>query len=143
MPYTYLEDIATADVAFCAQGTTPEELFISAADAMMNVMVDDLATIRHSRKLEIDLRSSDLEMLLFDYLNEIVYLKDARRLLLRAESVAISATDSSFTLHAELYGEEPDAKKHPLKVDVKAVTLHRFSLKKAGSGWEAVVVLDI
>ena len=45
MPYRYLEDIATADVAFEAWGDTLEEMFVAAADATMNVMVSDLDTI--------------------------------------------------------------------------------------------------
>ena len=46
MPYTYLEEIAIADIAFRATGKTQEELFAAAADATVNVMVEDLATIR-------------------------------------------------------------------------------------------------
>jgi SHS2 domain-containing protein len=30
-----------------------------------------------------------------------------------------------------------------MRVDVKAVTLHRFSLTQSDRGWEAVVILDI
>ncbi len=40
MPYKFLEDIATADAAFEALGSTPEELFTEAALATFEVMVD-------------------------------------------------------------------------------------------------------
>jgi SHS2 domain-containing protein len=36
-----------------------------------------------------------------------------------------------------------DPERHPARVDVKAVTLRRFSLKKTGDVWEAFVILDI
>ncbi|HOV88133.1 MAG TPA: archease, partial [Syntrophobacteraceae bacterium] len=40
MPFRYIEDIATADVAFEAWGETLEDLCVAAADATMNVMVE-------------------------------------------------------------------------------------------------------
>ena len=43
MPYEYLEDVATADIAFRAWEPTLEGVFVAAADATMNVMVEDLA----------------------------------------------------------------------------------------------------
>ena len=46
MSYEYLEDMATADVAFRASGATLEELFQSAAKATTNVMVENLDSIR-------------------------------------------------------------------------------------------------
>jgi SHS2 domain-containing protein len=33
--------------------------------------------------------------------------------------------------------------RHRLRMDVKAVTLHRFALKETDQGWEAFVILDI
>ena len=46
-------------------------------------------------------------------------------------------------LRAQLLGENIDPKKHKLKLDVKAVTLHMFRLQKKKNGWEAKFVLDI
>jgi hypothetical protein len=42
MPYRFLEDIATADIAFEARGETLEEVFTAAAEATMNVMIESL-----------------------------------------------------------------------------------------------------
>ena len=41
------------------------------------------------------------------------------------------------------HGEPIDPQRHRLRVDVKAVTLHRFSIEKTAQGWEATVILDI
>jgi SHS2 domain-containing protein len=143
VPYRFRDDIAIADVAFEAMGKTLEEVFIAAADATMNVMVEDLATIGHSQEFVIELAHDQLDLLLFSFLNEIVFLKDARRLLLRVESLSIKRATSGFTLKGTVYGEVLDPLRHPLIVDVKAVTLHRFSLKQTDAGWEAFVILDI
>lgn len=143
MNYQYLPEIATADVAFLAKGKTVDELFAAASDALMNVMVDDLSTIADREKVEIQLSHEDLDLLLFSYLSEFVYFKDARLLLLRARDVTVTKEQSNFALHATLWGEELQPEKHHPGVDVKAVTLHRFELKETTAGWEALVVLDI
>lgn len=143
MPYRYRDDIALADVAFEAWGTSVEEVFIAAADATVNVMVEDLGTIGRSVEHAIELEHSQLDLLLFRFLNELVFLKDARQLLLRVQGLSIKKTNSNFTLKGTVYGEKLDPQKHALNVDVKAVTLHRFSLRKTHAGWEAFVILDI
>jgi SHS2 domain-containing protein len=143
VPYQYRDDIALADVAFDAWGTTVEEAFIAAADATMNVMVDDLNTIGRSLEVPIELEHDQLDLLLFSFLNELIFLKDARQLLLRVESLSIKRENSTSILKGVLFGEGLDPQKHPLGVDVKAVTLHRFSLRRTDKGWEALVILDI
>ena len=143
MPYRYRDDIATADVAFEAWGTNLEQVFVAAADATMNVMVEDLGTIGRSLELTIELEHDQLDLLLFRFLNELIFLKDARKLLLRVESLSIRKVNSNFTLKGVVYGEGLDPQKHPLSVDVKAITLHHFSLRQTHAGWEAFVILDI
>ncbi|OYT40589.1 hypothetical protein B6U80_02575 [Candidatus Pacearchaeota archaeon ex4484_26] len=41
------------------------------------------------------------------------------------------------------YGEKIDVKRHQSLVDVKAVTMHLFEVKKQGKYWKARVVLDV
>jgi SHS2 domain-containing protein len=143
MPYKFLEEIATADVAFEAWGTTLEEMFVAAADATMNVMVQDLNTIADQEHREISVEANAIDMLLFELLQELIYYKDAERLLLRVPNVQIQLHDDHFTLSAEAYGEELNPDKHELIVDVKAVTLHRFEVEPTDSDWRAMVILDI
>ena len=143
MPFRYRDDIALADVAFEAWGTSVEEVFISAADATMNVMVEDLGTIGRSEELTIELEHDQLDLLLFSFLNELIFLKDARQLLLRVKSLSIRRAGEKSILKGVVYGEGIDPQKHPLRVDVKAVTLHRFNLRQTDAGWEASVILDI
>jgi len=142
MPYQYLDDIATADVAFLATGTSLEELFSAAGDALMNVMVADLAAILRRDTVTVDLEETDLDLLLFSFLQELIFYKDARQLLLRTSRIAITEVDGTH-LRAILSGERIDPLRHKLDVDVKAVTLYRFRVEKVGEGWEAQVILDI
>ena len=48
-----------------------------------------------------------------------------------------------YHLTAEATGEKLNPLRHELLVDVKAVTLHRFTVKQTPEGWEATVILDI
>jgi len=143
MPYRYLDDIAIADAAFEARGSSPEELFAAAADALLNVMLDDPAALGRVEELAVDLIEDDLELLLFSFLNELLFFKDARRLLLRVSSLAIGRRDGQCTLQGILYGERADRFGQLLNTDVKAVTLHRFEVLERDGLWRATVVLDV
>ena len=110
---------------------------------MMNVMVGDLVSISDEQHRKIEVDSDAIDMLLFELLQELIFYKDAQRLLLRVSDVRIREQDGQFILQAEAYGEELNMEKHDLVVDVKAVTLHRFRVEQTPKGWEALVIVDI
>lgn len=143
MPFEYRGDIANADIAFNAWGRTLEEVFKAAAEATMQVMVEDLTAVRPTETVEVKLDHSEEEMLLFDFLNELLFHKDARRLILLPAQLTISKVGAAFTLRATLQGEEIDSSRHRLNTDVKAVTMLRFSVAPVPEGWRATVVLDV
>ena len=94
-PYRYLEGIATADVAFEAWGATKEETFLAAADATLNTMVEEIGTVAPREHREISIVADALDLLLFELLQELVYHKDAGRLLLRVRDLRIEETGGS------------------------------------------------
>ena len=143
MPYKFLEELGTADIAFEATGRDLPELFMAAADATMNVMIDNLDAIEPRETRHIELVNDKLDMLLFDFLQEFVYFKDAERLLLRVQEALIHENGGKFSLKAKTAGEPLDSARHHQRADVKAVTLHDFSVEKQDDGWKATVLLDI
>src|SRR5947207_11438126 len=143
MPYKYLEDIATADIAFEATGRDLPELFRDAADATTNVMIDNLNSIEPRETRQIELSNGKLDMLLFDLLQELIFLKDAQRLLLRIREVQVDEKDEIYIMKATAEGEPVDAERHHQRADVKAVTLHDFSVERTEGAWKARVLLDI
>ncbi len=143
MSYRFLEDIAIADVAFEAWGEDPGALFTAAAEATLNVMVADLNTLALKDRRSVKLEAEALDLLLFDFLQEVIFYKDAERLLLRPVNVHAGERDGTFNVSGELVGEELDMERHDLVVDVKAVTLHRFVVERVDGRWRAFVVLDI
>jgi SHS2 domain-containing protein len=143
MPYEFLEDLATADIAFKAWGKDLEETFISAADATMNVMVEELNAIQPMERREFRLENDELDLLLFNLLQELIYYKDAQKLILRINQARVQADTKPYVLEAVACGEVLDPDRHHPRVDVKAVTLHHFRLEKTNRRWEASVILDI
>jgi SHS2 domain-containing protein len=143
MPYRYLEEIGTADIAFEAAGRDLPELFSDAADATTNVMIDNIEAIRPRQTRQIEVSNDKLDMLLFDLLQELIFLKDAERLLLRIREVQIDDRDEMYLLKATAEGETLDVERHHQRADVKAVTLHDFSVERTDGGWKARVLLDI
>jgi SHS2 domain-containing protein len=143
MPYEFVDELTVADIAFRAWGRDLEEAFVAAADAVMNAMVEDLETIqpRETRTFNVDHEALDL--LLFNFLQELIYYKDAQQLLLRVRELRLTAERTPYALQATVAGEPIDPHRHRMRVDVKAVTLHRFSLTRTERGWEAMVILDI
>jgi SHS2 domain-containing protein len=143
MPYKYLEEIGTADIAFEATGRDLPELFSEAADATTNVMIDNIEAIKPRQTRQIELSNDKLDMLLFDLLQELIFLKDAERLLLRMREVQITERDEIYFVKASAEGEPLDAERHHQRADVKAVTLHDFCVERTDGGWKARVLLDI
>lgn len=143
MPYRYLEDIAIADSAFEAWGKTVEEMITAASDATLNIMVGDLESIsfRESRLRQFE--DTQIDMLLFQVLQEIVFFKDAERLLLRVRNVHLHEEGSLWNAAIEFQGELIDPERHDLIVDVKAVTLHRLQVERRDDCWAATVVVDV
>ncbi|MCF7916751.1 MAG: archease [Candidatus Omnitrophica bacterium] len=143
MGFRYLEEISTSDVAFSAWGKTKQELFLAAAEATLFLMLDNPEAVKEKESIDINLENDNLEMLLFDYLQELIFYKDAKQLLLKSTKPKIKETDQGFLLKSKLKGERLDPQRHHLNADIKAVTLHQFKIEKNKDNWKATVVLDV
>src|SRR5205085_11238705 len=117
--------------------------YIDAANAAMNVMDDNHDAIEPRDMRHIELSNDEIDMLLFDFLQELIYFKDAERLMLRVRNIQNDEKDEIYFLKTEATGEPLDAARHRQRADVKAVTLHDFSVEKENGGWKAQVLLDI
>jgi len=142
--FRILEDIALADVAFEAMGDTPSELFAAAAQAVTEMLANPM-TVSKTWYRTIDLEDEQLADLLFDWLSEMVYLKDAEGVVFSEVTASVVYDPSSpcWQLHGELMGEAIDSARHELRSDVKAVTKHLYEVHESAGQWKARVVLDI
>jgi SHS2 domain-containing protein len=143
MPYHYLEEGVTSDVSFRIWGGDLETVFADAAEATLRLMVDVPDTVRPETAVAVALRADALDLLLLAFLDELVFHKDARRLLLRATDVRVTAALNGYALTATLRGEVIDPARHALATDVKAVTLHGLRVTQTATGWHAEVTVDV
>ncbi|MEK6937168.1 MAG: archease [Nanoarchaeota archaeon] len=139
MKYRFLDH--TADIMFEAYGSSLNKLFENSALATEETMVN-LKQIKPKIKKEVNLESKNIENLLFDFLAELIYFKDAELLLFSKIKVNIKKQKGIYKLKAILQGEKL-TNKHEQKVDVKAVTMHKFEIKKVKDNYNATVILDI
>ena len=140
--YRYLEKFVTADMAFEAFGKDLDELFENSALALAEAMVH-LETVAPKVKKEIKLEHASLQGLLIDFLNEIIYFKDAGPLFLTKFKVKVKKEVEVWKLTAVAWGEKVNFDKHKVEADVKAATWHMLELNQKGKQWYARVVLDI
>ena len=141
--YRVLEDVAVADAAFEATGDSPSELFLAASQAVIDTMANP-STVSPSWHRNLERDAPDLSALLFDWLCEIVFLKDAEGVVFSEVIVRVEAQpDGGWRLYGTLTGGPIDMTTQELRADVKAVTKHLYEVREQDGKWRARVVLDI
>jgi SHS2 domain-containing protein len=140
MPHTpcSVEEVGhTAEIGLRLRAAAPDALFACAGEAMfaltgVTVDADAPATERTVR-----IQAPDMESLLVDWLNELVYLFETTgEVFTEIEVVGWSPEE----LEAIVRGRRPlDAP----RLHVKAVTYHDLAVRPDGDGWLAQVTFDI
>jgi len=143
MPYRFVEGLTMADIAFEATGKTVEEMFISAADAVTNTQLYDIKQLKLDVEKKFTVKAGGVDRLLHDFLQELIFLKDAELLLFGEYSLEIGKKRGEYTLNVKAKGEKIDPKRHTLLVDVKAVSWHKFKVEQTEDGWTALVIIDV
>ncbi len=159
MPFHFKENIITADLAFEATGKTPTLLFKECANAIAAESANP-KTIAAKIKKAITLKEESIEKLLFEFLEELIYIKDTKGMVYAKFDIHVEEgterdrdkkknkgkKQKAWRVKCTAYGDTIDRtgkKKQELLHDLKAVTLHRFSVKKEKGMWKAFVVIDL
>lgn len=145
MPYRFIEGLTVADVAFEATGKSLEELFISAADAVTETQVENPKSIEIKVEKSFELTTGrQLDRLLHDFLQELIFYKDAEQLIFREYELQIGKIRDGYKLTCKAKGEMIDPMRHNMLVDVKAVSWHKFKLEQVmEEEWKAVAIIDV
>jgi SHS2 domain-containing protein len=140
--FRFLEEIALADIGFEAEGESVEEVFRGATQALLESMANP-ATVSGGWERAIKRLDVDPSTLLFDWLSEVVYWKDAAGVVFREAPLTLTREGEDWLLRARLIGAPVDQQTQELHADVKAVTKHLYELKQTGSCWKVRAVLDV
>lgn len=128
-----------ADIGFRARAATLRELYAESARALMFIILDP-SNIDENQQIQLSAEGEDRESLLVNWLNEVLYYTDSKRLALgRFEIAACEAT----AMRCVAYGEPRDPVKHPARLIVKAVTYHQLHITQSEGNWSADVYVDV
>ena len=141
--FHFLDDVATADLAFDASGDSLQELFRGATCAVIEALADP-TTVGSAWRQTIERTDEDPAELLFDWLSDLVYWKDAAGVVFSKAHVALThRPDGAWSLNGLLSGEPVNGSTQMLRADVKGVTKHLYRLGQERGQWAVRVVLDI
>jgi SHS2 domain-containing protein len=128
-----------ADIGVRGFGNTPAGAFEQAARALTAV-VADLDSVQARHVVEIRCESTDPELLLFDWLNALIYDMAVRHMLFSRFDVRIDSQH----LEARAWGENLDLSRHRPAVEIKGATFTELKLAQdAGGRWTAQCVVDV
>lgn len=125
----------TADRAFRVTGSDLADLLENAAHAM-HALDEVRPAGQPSATREIEVEGVDRESLLVNWLNEILYLEEAHRLV--CERFHIYELKNHH-LRARVETRQCDRN----YTHIKAVTFHNLKIRETSEGLEAEVVLDV
>jgi len=140
MKYKILEH--KADLKIKVFGKTKEELFENAMVGMFEAakyeMTKRLTTKRlTTKRLTIKIKSIDLPSLLVDFLSEVLYLAETKKLVF--EKVEFKKFTEN-EIEAKLTGNQLKR----MGVHIKGVTYHELDIRQKKDGtWQATILFDI
>ena len=130
----------TADLGLRIKSPTLPALFVEAGQALFELLIENFQDVRPASTHSFQLSQPQLDLLLFDWLNELLYLFDSKHFV----SCQFDVSYREGTLDAVIRGEPWDETRHHLDHEVKAVTYHRLKVEQRTDGtWLAEIIVDI
>ena len=135
MKFKFLEH--TADIKFQAFGKTKEEAYKNSVLALKKVIYGKLKVNEKIKKI-IEIVGEDDESLLYNFLEEFLFLLDSENFLV---SNVLSVKFSGNKLVAEVIGD--DSGNYSFTNDVKAITYNQMFVIEEKGEWVIQCVLDV
>lgn len=132
-----------ADVGVRGTGATVDEAFAGAALAMIAAICDP-ATVAAREPVAIECTAPDLELLLLDWLNALVFEMATRRMLFARFELAIAPADGGPRLRATAWGDPVEVARHQPAAEVKGASFCELKVAQQADGrWLAQCVVDV
>ena len=129
----------TADLGLRVRAGDLDTLFADAARGLFSVLVANPESVRPVEEISFELKGQRRDDLLFDWLAELLFTFETRRVLLA--TFAVTVGDDGLT--ATAWGEPIDPQRHRLDTEIKAITYHGLKVEPDGAGWLAEVIVDL
>jgi len=139
MKYKFLEH--TADIKFQSYGKTIEKAFENSAYALQEVMTKKIK-INPVIKKKIEVKGRDKEALLYNFLEEFLFLLDSGGFVLsKIRNIKIKEKSGRYELKAEIMGDRVN--NYSFTNNVKAITYNSMFVKKDEKVYICQVVVDV
>jgi len=129
----------TADLGLRIRADDLRGLFEEAARGLFSVIVTNFDAVRPVDEVTFEVKGTEREELLRDWLAELLYAFHGRHLLLAQFDVRLDQAG----LTATARGEPMDTDRHQIDAELKAVTYHGLKVEQDPDGWLAEVIVDI
>lgn len=139
MPFNFFDH--TGDIGVDIESPSLDGLFADAGAALVETLTDATG-VRTQTLIPLDLSSPELDLLLVDWLSELLFRFETAGFLPAVLHPHVTRGEA-WGLHAELRGEPGAAVRLPIKVLIKAVTYHALEVRQLPAGWRARVIFDI
>jgi SHS2 domain-containing protein len=127
----------TADVMFRITADRTEGIFEDATRAMFQAMYGS-CSVNPTVEKEISLSAEDLEMLLVDFLSELLFLSEVEYLVICDATVRLDKT----SLTATVRGEPFDPARH-FGREIKGVSFSNLRIYKQGDAYVLDIIFDV
>jgi SHS2 domain-containing protein len=128
-----------ADVGVRGSGATLADAFAGAATAMTSVICDP-RRIAEGQAVTVECAAPDVELLLVDWLNALIYEMATRHMLFSRFAVDIDGHH----LTATAWGEPVDIARHRPAAEVKGASYCELAVGRQADGrWLAQCVVDV
>ncbi len=132
----------TADTLFRAYGKSFEEALSNTILAVYNVIVDT-KTIKPVTKKVFSLKSKTKESLIYDMINELLFLQDTESFLgCEIKKLTISESQNDFELVAEILGDT-NAEEYDVFGQIKSATYSEMKILEENGNVFIQAVLDL
>jgi SHS2 domain-containing protein len=132
----------TADIGVIAHGSEVTAVFEQAALGMFTIIFHGTPPeVKSKGEYEIKLNAKDLEQLMVDWLDELLYIYSTEHIVFSKFKIDIDV--KNFILDANVYGEIVSDDLLLGTCEIKAVTYHMLEVKNINDHWEAKILFDI
>lgn len=138
--FQVLEEIATGEMSLVARGDSLEGLFRATAKGLFETMVDTEA-VRPEIGKELLLSADSIDRLLFQWLSELIYLRDRENFYFGLFEVRIER-GAQHRLQGVAMGELIDPTRHPFRSEVAAVRSNPLQIVREGEAWQVNILFD-
>ena len=132
----------TADFGIHVFGTDAKDLFINAASALFDQIVER-GEEAGEKKCAVQVTGQDWQDLMVNWLRELLFLWAARQMMIKNTDItSICQNELKAVIEYGTYHPEYQDS-NVIKNEIKAVTYHQIMVQEKPTGWESKIIFDV